>query len=901
MSLAWVVSTALLLASHEVGSTDDRVETVDRWERAPLAVEWGHCTVVAQASTLLCVYTPGESIRLWIDHPQASEARVWIDQVEVEAERYSLAEEPHGQGLRVMVPPDSLELVLEVPEAQEAPETEAVRVWGLALQPRSPETRPWTESDLLAVSEAWAHDDVAHIEQTTARAIDGLMAQGRIGEAIMLLCGSSFHLRRLRAFEAAGRMLDRGEDIGDGFAEGRSTLLVYRGLLRWSQGDLHEAAALLRDGARLARRIDNPGVIGDALPIYAEALAELGYYTEARYWARESLRNPSLLPCDRATIERTAGWINLVLRARDQPHDDPRPRLKQALASYREEPKCAHKQGGAQLSLALLAAQDGDRAQAHALLDSIDIAALSAEDRVRAADLRVRLELQAGADSATLQRAWDALMAAAQGVDDDDVRWRLAVRQGQRLVRERKPQAAIEAFERAERLLDRLIRAQAVMGVGRTATADRYLEGTLALVSLLVDQGRASEAFCVAREARARRRSATAGIDALPGPERVAVRDKLRRYREYKRRAELAEALVAQRPREQEAGLRHGAERSAQTAAELVDEIVETLMRTTVSPRCHELVGPGPQEVLLGLYPRDDDWLIFTQDERGTTVKTVTALTAAEYGEPSVLGARLLEPLSEVLARASRVRVLADRQAQQLDVHLLPWRGAPLLAQTPVTYGVELPRRATSSQATSSRALLIADPTRTLTGARVEVQEVADQLGQADWSVDVLATDAPGVTVEFDGYALLHYAAHTATQQERARVWAPYPAGEAGGLPHLQVGPMTRLEVYDILAMRPVPPVAFLAGCRTGLVELDAGTTSLALAFLLADGQQVVASRHNVDDSRGLDIARRFYQRFTGSRSSPPARYDAAQTLHEVQRALTQQGDGVVPYRVWVR
>jgi CHAT domain-containing protein len=108
---------------------------------------------------------------------------------------------------------------------------------------------------------------------------------------------------------------------------------------------------------------------------------------------------------------------------------------------------------------------------------------------------------------------------------------------------------------------------------------------------------------------------------------------------------------------------------------------------------------------------------------------------------------------------------------------------------------------------------------------------------------------------------------------------------------------MARLEVHDILALRPVPPVAFLAGCKTGLVELDAGTTSVALAFLLAEGQQVVASSENVDDGDALDIARRFYARFGRGAGT-----DAAVAMHEVQRELWQAGARTeVPYRVWVR
>jgi CHAT domain-containing protein len=164
--------------------------------------------------------------------------------------------------------------------------------------------------------------------------------------------------------------------------------------------------------------------------------------------------------------------------------------------------------------------------------------------------------------------------------------------------------------------------------------------------------------------------------------------------------------------------------------------------------------------------------------------------------------------------------------------------------------------------------------------------------------VDVPETGDPDAPLEpsFSGYSLLHYAAHTTTRRGAPLVWAPYPAGEAGGLPHLQIGPLARLEVHDILALRPVPPVAFLAGCKTGLVELDAGSTSVALAFLLADGHEVVASRENVDDTAALAIARRFYAHFGQNMGM-----DAATAMQETQRELWQEGRQPVPYRVWVR
>lgn len=885
---AWAVATAWL---GLLGSAPAP-------ERGPLperiAVEWGHCTSRTQGPVTVCVYDPEDPVRIWIDHPRASEAQVRIDGVELEPERYRLVEEPHDGGLRVRVPPGSTELVLDVPTDQGA--------WvalGLLLQQKDPVVVEQWLAPYHELQEAWATRDVDTIESATQAMGERFVTDGWISQAIMLFCATSFMLREQRAFEAAVRALERAEALGSEWAEDRKNVAAYRGQLAWAQGALHDALVPLRESTRLSLRLEDPLGLADALPIYAVALAEHGYYAEAAYWARRMREYLPRDTCDRASVLRTIGWIHLLLRAREQDHDDPRPQLEQAIELYREGESCAYKQGGARLSLALLAFGDGDVATARRELEAIDVTTLFAEDRVRAADLRVRLRLRTDADTAAAWQAWHELEAAARVVDDDDARWRVEVRRGELLVRSGDAPAALAALGRAEGHLDRLVRAQAVVGVGRTATADRYLEGTTALVSLLVEQREVPRAFCVARQARARRRSAARGLDGLPAAARAEVEQKIRRYREQKALAEETEALVLERPQAQEPALRHEAAQASRAASELVDEIVEQLVQASASPRCDELAAPAPGELLVGLYPRTDDWLVIAHDGRGTSAHAIATPSDEELaGDPAALAKRLLEPVAAVLDGATRVRVLADREAQTIDVHLLPWRGAPLSAKVPVTYGVELPASPITAPADPPRALVLADPTGTLASARAEVHVVEERLAQAGWEVVAPITDDPNapIDVSFAGYSLLHYAAHTATRQGPPQVWAPYPAGEAGGLPHLQIGPMARLEVHDILALRPVPPVAFLAGCKTGLVELDAGSTSVALAFLLADGQQVVASSENVDDAQALDVARRFYARFGRG-----AGMDAAVAMHEVQQELWQAGEPVAPYRVWVR
>lgn len=855
----------------------------------PPAVEWGHCRVVAGGSGLACAYRVDEAVRLWIDDPRAAEARVWIDGVEVAAERYRVAEEPAGEGRRVAIPAGAHVLALEVPDDAGA------RRFELPLQQEEPATTHGAEAELAEWDATLRRGDPAAIEPAALRAADRLWEVAWVGDAVRLLCATSFALRSVRAFDAAARMLARAEALGGELGIHRNTVASYRGQLAWSQGALREAAQQLREGARLSLRLEDEVGLGDALSLYAEVLARLGYYHEARHWVHASLRYLPDDACNKARVLRTIGWIDLGLRARGQPHDDPRPQLEQAIELYRSSPKCGHEQNAARLSLALLAFGDEDTATAGRELAAIDVAALSAEDRVRAADLRVRVRLSLDADTVEARRAWEELDAAARVVGHDDARWRVEVRRGELWEREGDAAAALAAFERAEQHLDRLMRAQAVLGVGLGATADRYLEGTTALVSLLVQQGEPERALCVMREARARRRSAAARTDALPAAQREEVEAKIRRYHEQKRLAEDTEAQVLARPHAEEPSLRHEAERTARAASGLADEIVETLMRATASPRCEQLVPRAAGELWVGIYPRTDDWLVLTRDERGTSVHAIPTPSEAD---PRGLGEPLLAPIDGALAAASRVRVLADREAQAIDVHALPWRGQPLSIHVPVTYGVDLPARPGPASEGPPRALVLADPTGTLTSALAEVEVVKERLEQAGWQVDAPTTHDPRAPFEpsFAGYSLLHYAAHTATHQGAALVWAPYPAGEAGGLPHLQIGPTSRLEVHDILALRPVPPVAFLAGCKTGLVELDAGSTSAALAFLLAEGQQVVASRENVDDAEGLAIAREFYAFF-----GREAGLDAAVAMHMAQAVLLRAGHGVVPYRVWVR
>lgn len=845
---------------------------------------WGGCAAVLQGPAPICVYRPDAPVRVWVEHPNADESRVLVDGTEVEIERYTLPHEPHGRGLRIMIPAGASTLEIRVPGVDHG------LVWTLALRDEVLEAADPGEE----LPRAWGSGDGAQMRAAAVRMAERLVDEGRVSDAVFALSATSYMLGR--DFEDAASLLDHAEAIGATFPEGHYTAAIYRGRLSWALGELHAAAALLRDGARYALRVEDDALARDAIPAYAEALARLGYYEEAVHWSREALaRLPSSNGCNRAAVLRTIGWIQLVLRARDQPADDPRPLLDEAIEVYRHQAQCAHKRAGAHLSLALLAFDEGDVAESERRLAMIEHDELSIEDRVRAADLRVRLRLAARAEAPLLLQAWDELERAAEDVDGDDAPWRLEVRRGEILEQRGDLPAAQEWFERAEQRLERLVRTQAVLGVGRAATADRYFDGTVGLVSVLVAQGKASEALCVARQARARRRSAAAGLDTLPAGQQATLQETIRRYREAKQLAEQLEARAANEPKDIRNALHQQARAASREAARLADEIAEPLAKAARSPRCSELVPPAPAELLVGLFPRSDDWLVFTATREATVVHTVQTPTAIQLADPRQLGEHLLDPISQALDAASSVRVLAEREAESIDLQRLPWRGRSLLSQRPVTHGVELPARPEPERPAPPRALLLGDVTDTLIFAEAEAESVASVLTAAGWATSRAATDATGaLALDFAGVAWLHYVGHTRGDEERT-MWAPYTAGEAGGLPQLVLGPTARIAAHDLLLRRPVPPTAFLAGCQTGVAGIDTGSTSLALAFLIADGHRVIASREDLADDLAVLVARRFYAHLVDE-----ARGDAAVAMHLVQQDLEDAGH-VVPYWVWVR
>jgi hypothetical protein len=697
--------------------------------------------------------------------------------------------------------------------------------------------------------------------------------------------------------QVAEDLLQLVEDAALRYPKGRGDLAAYRGLHRWYQGQTLAAAELLRDATRLAMRLDDEVLGAEATPMYAATLAELGYFEDAALRASEGLEliRRTRAACELGSALRTVGWVNLLLRQRGHPAADPRPFLMEALQVFGSDGQCPRpeKLGGARLSLALLDLEQRHLDHAARQLGQIDREKLTLDERMHVDDIHVRLALARG-DAAGGWSAYERLRRSVDAVDTAEARWRLHTRRGRLLEQDGNGSGAEAAYRAAERELDAIVRLQAV-GIGRGELADRYHESTAALVSLLLQRDDVDDAWCIVREDQARRRTAAVAPDELDAEQQQALEETIRWYRQEKLEAESLQEAAHRLPGDEARDKLDAAAKAHDRARAFANQLANTLGKLAPPPRCEELTPPSEGELLLGLYPLERDWLIFASNRLETTVHVVSA---PRLDRPELLADALFEPLGPRLDVARRVRVLAHREAQGIDVHRLPWAGEPLVARVPVGYGVELRARSGPPEP-GYRALLVVDPTATLEGAEAEIEQVDGSLIAAGWATEVIEkTDAlvPSV-VSLEGYDLFHYAGHAEDSQRPERGgWPPYPGGEAGWAGFLELGKAGRLTVHDVTTMSSVPRAVVLAGCRTGALELDTGQTSLALAFLVAGSEQVVASAEAVDDARGARFARGFYEALVREPG-----LDLVAAMQQAQRGLWESGEELAGYRVWVR
>lgn len=844
----------------------------------PLHPDWAGCVEVRGSDPPLCLYDPDRSLRLWLDHERAPDAQLTIDGSPVTPERYQVPELP-GLGLRVSLPPHASTLEVRIPTTSP---------WTLQLRSRHD---PDPLADELAAIDAHRHavDESLHAggDPTAARklaehAIVRALRSGLTSRATDIALMTAYYLDQYSDdTDGAHELLEGIRTVATSFPSGRADWESRRGLLLWSRGDLGGSAQAYRTATQMAMALEDAALLEEAMTMYSAVLAELGYFNAALHWSTTMLEQVASDSRYRGYLLETAAWVNLVLRRDGHPHVDPIAPYEEAVRLYSpsgDEPP-SRELGWARLGLAEAYVLDGRQGEARSQLDLLGDAPLRLMDIALRDDLSLRIDLSQGADLARLEAGLQRLQCSAEDAGTPEARWWLAVRTGDVLARAGRWEEAIAAYREGEDRLDDLARL-AAFGVGRAAVGAKRREGTLRLAEALVKQGRTAEALCALREAEARRLQTM-----LPGPlspQQRALADAYVRKRDELDETTLDPATpVAERRRQQARRLRE-----LEALRGQVNALLQDAGRTVGRPACRELSPRTQGELLLGLYPTEDAWLVLLEDDQGTTAHRIPGVELPQTPqEREALSDLLLGPLADRLEHADRLRVLASGTARHLDVQALPWRGQPLLAAITIVHGVDLPPASRADPSVPPHAWLVADPTQTLAGAEPEVAAAAAALRAAGFAAEIIAPDRATREELVRALAdaeLLHFSGHASYPDvDEHGVWPPYAGGTPGAASHLVLARGQSLAIHDIMLLHAVPETIVLEGCETGSLDPSIGGTSLAFAFVARGARAVVASPDPLPDELATALGEHLYDELPGG-----GRFDAAEALRHAQVEL---------------
>lgn len=849
-------AAALLTLAVSLRSGREDLDTLDE-------LPYAGCKAIWLEATPRCVVDPEAPLRVWLDQPADASVAVLVDGNAWPAERY-LVDGFDGFGLSIPPPLDAERLTVVIDETRSS--------WTLPLRTAPDDTYP-----------PGIH---------TSDGVDSLLAEAYMaGEA--------------NRSDEALRLLDEAEPDATRYPKGRAELATYRGVVRWHQNRNHDAATLLRQGVAFGLKLDDPALIRDSLHTYAGILGELGYHAAAIDWIETALRvaatDASIYPGpEESRLESTAGHVYL-LHGRRSGSVSPRAEQLLGQALDRASPGSEHADPstvpGIRLTLAEVALERGDPEAALATLAAVrfdDVPTVDEHVRLREVELRALDE--AGRPWPALSTALTRLEHAVSQAGTADARWRLAVRRGDVLARKGRLDEAVAAYQAAESEALRLAEL-AALGVGRDATVTAYGESTERLVAGLVALGRPEEALCRAREAEARR------IQAVGRPTSPAEREQLDRAidEHMAARRALDEANTAGRalPQRDRDRLQRDVARTEALRTKIVDEILRT--QSTWRPRCEDLSPRAPGELLLGLYPSTRGarrgWWVFVRDDTGTTAIGLAGGPARALDDPA-LAIELLEPFRSRIAAATRVRVLASGAAQHVDVHRLAWNGGALVQHVPVTYGAELPHSPAAGPSASPMALVVANPTEEIDVLPQEIHAAARSLSTRGWELeapDPTAADRERVMSDLARAQLFVFFGHGDHEPPRARALPPHAGGTAGWPARLRLAPPTMLEIHDVLTLASAPRLVTLLGCETGVPGGGGGGMSLALAFLVAGAEAVVATPEKTISEVSLPTALGLLERMS------PTTPDLARDLAATQAAMLARGETIGRYRAWVR
>lgn len=680
----------------------------------------------------------------------------------------------------------------------------------------------------------------------------------------------------------ARRRLDRAEPWLEHDRDGWALYPYYRGLHAVRAADPSAAVAPLKEARRRLTGRGKTALAAGVDEVLAVVLQQLGRAKDSELVLKRLRGVTAGGPCVRARRLNNAAWTSLLAAeaAVQAPSLAAQATLEQAVTLY-DTPQCRARPGRrtAQLHLAMSSVLGGRFEQAQAILRLIPVDDGRLDARLWRLELEARAELGLGHPRVARLRLQEALTRLPNG-ELPDAEWRLQLWRARALQTEGMLDEALEAYARADALLDEGT-LRIPFGEGRAPFALARRRGTMEWAELLLAQGDAKTAACVVRRGRSRsiaRAAQQARLQSLEPRARAvweAQIGALRRLRsESEQAAQSAWGLAAE---ELEAFKAGQANRQAAAAAHL-SKALTVVEAQAPAWSC----DPSPARV------KGEVTLVFTIGSHGPLGFAIAgARTLAHRYEAEPSAGQWLAPFDDVLSSATRVLLVVEPSPSFARPHAWPWRGRALNAQRPVAFALDLPGLHTTSTARADVALVVADPERNLAGARAEAAAVTDSLSEAGWQVEHLQGSMAVPQAVRDGLkraSLLHFSGHG--RRTKGATW-----GDRLGLHR------GSLSSQDILSAEGVPGSVVLTGCQTasesGRGEIE--RVGLAQAFLLSGAQQVLGATSDVADEIATEVG-------MGVHAEPqPGSLDLVQSFHRVAARLDARGDGDwAAFRVWV-
>lgn len=642
--------------------------------------------------------------------------------------------------------------------------------------------------------------------------------------------------QRSHRYDEARSVLDAIAKSLPSYPEGRAREPYYRGILASETGDPRRALGLLRNAEIEAFYLDMKKLHRNALAALALELLAIGDAAESVKILTTLAKDPEVKGCERVELANDLAWAMLLENdSRLTKAESPRPFLEAALADASCSDAYVRSFALGNLAREALNAGELTTAEKHLAAARAAVTEPRGTERLAWLEIEARLLLSKKEPAKALARFEEARSLARAGLLLE-AEWSALIGRGEALEALGKRAEAAAAYLAAEDVLDRTT-LLVPLGEGRGKYVAERSRSARAAVDLFVAIGKNEDAARVARRSRVRVIETidyVVRVGTLDAAARVRWEAALRTYRSAREAIDseaagdwrlpgdgLARATESRKQRETE----------LRVALESAMSVITGAARSGTDARAAEPIAP--QDLELVVHPGKKDWYAFAADATTTTAHKLDA----RYDAPDVLAPSLFGPITARIKAARRVRVRAYGRWTTVDVHSLPFEGAPLLEQVAVDYPVGL-RRAEDAGHFDRRALVVGDPHDDLAAARREASAVAKALdGVMPHSLllGALAT-SQAVAAALPRAGLFHYAGHSKAFQG-ADGWQNQLSLAAGG----------RLTVGDLLSLAPAPRKAVLLGCNAA-TSTDGGELHLAHALIASGSEEVIAPVATVDD-----------------------------------------------------